>query len=85
VYQDEYFRLGENQHQGCCPCHLATAALGSGARGGEATPHSRARLWFDRGCSRVRFARDSVRRDGEAVTTSRGRVPWPEGDRRRGL
>ena len=30
------------QHQGLCPCKPALAAEGSGARGGEATPHTRA-------------------------------------------
>ena len=33
------------QHQGLCPCKPALAAEGSGARGGEATPHTRAEAW----------------------------------------
>ena len=33
------------QHQGRCPCDPALAAEGSGARGGEATPHTRAEAW----------------------------------------
>jgi hypothetical protein len=52
-----------------------TVALTSGARGGEATTHSQGETEGDRGCSRVGCARDSVHRDGDAVTTSRGRVP----------
>ena len=32
-------------NQGLCPCNPALAAEGSGARGGEATPHTRAEAW----------------------------------------
>lgn len=63
------------QHQGLCPCHPALAAEGSGARGGEAAPHSQAEAVSGGRRSRVRSARASVRRNGEAVPTSRERGP----------
>ena len=54
------------QHQGRCPCNTATAALTSGARGGEATPYSQGEPVLSGVASSVRFARASVRRDDEA-------------------
>ncbi len=54
------------EHQGRGPCHLATAALTSGARGGEATPHSCGKPSLVAVASSVRCARASVRRDGTA-------------------
>ncbi|VXB74951.1 conserved hypothetical protein [Pseudomonas sp. 8O] len=71
----EVQRAGLDQHQGLCPCHPTLAAEGSGARGGEAAPLSRGQARFHGVGSRVRCARASVRRNGEAVPTSRERGP----------
>ena len=71
----EVQRAGFDQHQGLRPCHPTLAAEGSGARGGEAAPLSRGQAIHDGAGSRVRCARASVRRDGEAVPTSRERGP----------
>lgn len=62
----EMWLAGPFEHQGRCPCHPATAALTSGARGGEATPHSQGEPFLNEVASSVRCARASVRRDDKA-------------------
>lgn len=64
------------QHQGRCPCHPALAAEGSGARDGEAAPHSRAEAIQGGARSRVRFARRSVCPNGGAHSDKPVRRPW---------
>lgn len=65
--------MGRSKHQGLCPCHLATAALTSGARGGEATPRTQGEPFLSGVPSSVRYARASVQRHDEAVPMSRER------------